>query len=201
MPRFPQAEPEIAALAALVVEGLEQAVEDFPNPPVPTTELRVKLDTYAQTRAATVVAETAFREQHAEKDEALEDLVDSTKANLKYAEFAVKDRPGKLSQLGWGPRRSGSPLEAPGEVRNIKLVGEGDSWVVLRWESPSEGGEPAFYKIHRESGDDRWDEVGTSTDTEKLVSNQQRGVSLNFRVTAVNKAGEGPPSATVTVVL
>ena len=78
MPRFPQAEPEIAALAALVVEGLEQAVEDFPNPPVPTTELRVKLDTYAQTRAATVVAETAFREQHAEKDEALEDLVDST---------------------------------------------------------------------------------------------------------------------------
>jgi len=100
MPRFPQAEPEIAALAALVAEGLEQAAEDFPTPPVPATELRAKLDTYAQTRAATVVAETAFREQHAEKDEALEDLVDSTKANLKYAEFAVKDRPGKLSPAG-----------------------------------------------------------------------------------------------------
>ncbi len=28
MPRFPEAEAEIAALAALVVEGLEQAVED-----------------------------------------------------------------------------------------------------------------------------------------------------------------------------
>jgi len=201
MPRFPETEPEIAALAALVVEGLEQAVEDFPNPPVPATELRSKLDTYAQTRAATVVAETDFREQHAEKDEALEDLVDSTKADLKYAEFAAKDRPGKLSQLGWAPRRSGTPLESPGEVRNIKLVGEGDSWVVLRWESPSDGGKPAFYKIHRESGDDQWDEVGTSTDTEKLVSNQPRGVNLNFRVTAANKAGEGPPSATVTVVL
>jgi hypothetical protein len=103
-----------------------------------------------------VVAETAFREQHAIKDEALEDLVDSTKADLKYAEFAVKDRPEKLNQLGWAPRRSGTPLEAPGEIRNIKLVGEGDSWVVLRWESPAEGGKPAFYKIHRLAGD-QWD--------------------------------------------
>ncbi len=201
MARFPQTEPEVAVLAALVAEGLEKATEDFPTPPVPATELRTKLDTYEQTRAATVVAETAFREQHATKDDALEDLVDSTKADLKYAEFAVKDRPGKLSQLGWAPRRSSTPLEAPGEVRNIKLVGEGDTWLVLRWESPSEGGKPAFYKIHRLSDEDRWDEVGTSTNTEQLMSNQPRGVSLNFRVTAVNNAGEGPPSATVTVVL
>ncbi len=45
MARFPDTEPEIAALAALVVEGLEQAVEDFPTPPVPATELRAQLDT------------------------------------------------------------------------------------------------------------------------------------------------------------
>ena len=113
----------------------------------------------------------------------------------------MKHRPGKLSQLGWAPRRSGTPLEAPGEVRNIKLVGEGDSWVVLRWEAPSDGGKPAFYKIHRRSDEDQWDEVGTSTTTEQLMRKQPRGVDLNFRVTAVNKAGEGPPSATITAVL
>ena len=200
MPRFPQTEPDITALAELLAEGLGRAPEDFPTPPVPATQLRAKLDAYAQARAATVVAETAFREQHAIKDEALEDLV-STKADLKYAEFAVKDRPEKLSQLGWAQRRGATPLKAPGEVRNIKLAGEGDSWVVLRWESPSDGGKPAFYKIHRQSDEGRWDEVGTSTNTEQLMSNQPRGVSLNFRVVAVNKAGEGPPSATVTVVL
>ena len=43
MARFPIAEPEIAALAALVAEGLEQAAEDFPTPPVPATELREQL--------------------------------------------------------------------------------------------------------------------------------------------------------------
>jgi len=199
--QFPRTEAEIAALAEIVVQGLEQATDDFPAPPVPPADLRIKLDAAHAATAAAVVAESGFREHHATKDEVLEDLADSLKANLKYAEFAVKDRPEKLSQLGWGQRRSGSPLEAPGEVRNIKLVGEGDSWVVLRWESPSDGGKPAFYKIHRESGEDQWDEVGTSTDTEKLMSNQPRGVNLNFRVTAANKAGEGPPSATVTVEL
>ena len=57
MPRFPETEPEIAALAALAVEGLEQAVEDFPNPPVPTTELRAKMDE----RGVTLEAGRAFR--------------------------------------------------------------------------------------------------------------------------------------------
>lgn len=52
MARFPVAEPEIAALAALVAEGLEKAVEDSPTPPVPANELRAKLDSYEQTRAA-----------------------------------------------------------------------------------------------------------------------------------------------------
>jgi hypothetical protein len=60
-----------ASLFAKYAEGLVKAAEDFPTPPVPATDLRAKLDTYEQTRAATVVAETAFREQHAIKDEAV----------------------------------------------------------------------------------------------------------------------------------
>ncbi len=38
-------------------------------------------------------------------------------------------------------------------------------------------------------------------DTEDLVSNQPRGVGFDYRVIAVNKAGAGQPSATVTVAL
>lgn len=62
MAQFPETESEIAALAALVADGLEHAAADFPTPPVPPAELQAKLDRYAQARAATVVAETAFRE-------------------------------------------------------------------------------------------------------------------------------------------
>lgn len=199
--RFPDAEPEIAALAQLLVQGLAQATEDFPAPPVPVEELRARLDTFHATAAATVVAETAVREQHAAKDGALEDLVDDMKADLKYAEVAVRDQPEKLSQLGWGPRRSPVSLKEPGEVRDIRIVSEGDSWVILSWNPPVDGGQVGAYKIQRKRQGDAWEDIGTSVDITTLLTNQPRGVEFEYRVLAVNKKGTGQPSATVTVVL
>jgi hypothetical protein len=96
--QFPRTEAEIAALAVLVVQGLEQAAEDFPAPPVPAAYLKVKLDAVNVASAAAVAAESAFREQHAAKDEALEDLSDSLKADLKYAEFAVREQAEKFNR-------------------------------------------------------------------------------------------------------
>jgi hypothetical protein len=90
-----------AALAVVVAQGLEQAAEDFPAPPLPAADLRAKLEAVNAATGAAVAAETAFREQHAAKDDAVEDLADSLKADLKYAEFAVRDLPEKLSRLGW----------------------------------------------------------------------------------------------------
>jgi hypothetical protein len=198
---FPRTEARIAALAELVVQGLEQAPEDFPAPPVPPDELRIRMAAVQTARAAAVNAESAFKEQHAIKDEAIEELADSLKANLKYAEFAVRDQPEKLSKLGWSLRRDGTPLQPPGEVRNIAIGAEGDTWVILRWEKPVDGGPPGVYTIQRRQDGSRWEDIGISTDTEELVSNQERGVELYFRVFAVNKAGTGQPSATVAVVL
>ena len=39
MPRFPRAEPEIAALTLVVTQGLGQAAEDFPTPPTHPGEM------------------------------------------------------------------------------------------------------------------------------------------------------------------
>ena len=199
--RFPRTEAEIAALALLVAQGLEEAVDDFPSPPVPADELRAKLDAVNAVSTATVAAETTFREQHAAKDEATEDLADCLKADLKYAEFAVREQPEKLSRLGWGTRRDATPLQPPGEVRDISIVAEGDTWVILRWKLPVDGGAPGVYKIQRRREGAPWRDSGIATDTEQLVSNQPRGEELNFRVIAVNKAGAGQPSATATLVL
>ncbi len=202
MARFPRSEPEIAALAMRVVQGLRQATEAFPAPPVAPDELEARLERFNTADAATVVTETSFREQHAVKDDALEDLVDGVKASLRYAEVAVRDRPEKLSQLGWGPRRGGSSLEAPGEVRDIGIKVEGDTWVVFDWKPPVDGGAVAAYKIQRRKrAGGSWKDVGTSVDTAQLLSDQPRGVEFEYRVIAVNKAGTGQPSATVTVVL
>ena len=54
MARFPIAEPEVAALAALLADGLANAPDDFPAPPIPATELQAKLDAYTAVRTATV---------------------------------------------------------------------------------------------------------------------------------------------------
>ena len=199
--RYPRSEPEIAALALRVAEGLASAAEDFPNPPIAPSDLQAKLEAFKAADTATVAAETAFREQHAVKDDALEDLEDALKANLRYAEIAVRDAPEKLSALGWRPRREGSPVGPPGETRDINIVSEGDTWVVLRWKPPVDGGAPTFYRIQRQMEGAQWEEAGTATNTQQLVSNQPRGVELNYRVLAVNKAGVGQPSATVTAVL
>jgi hypothetical protein len=80
-------------------------------------------------------------------------------------------------------------------------VSEGDTWAILRWKSPGNGGAPAFYRIQRRQEGAPWEDAGTTTNTEQLMSNQPRGAQLHYRVIAVNRAGDGPPSATVTLVL
>jgi hypothetical protein len=199
--RFPRTESDIATLAARVVEGLAQSAEDFPAPPVPAEELRGKLDAFTAADTATVAAETAFRDRHAAKDGALAELVDALKADLRYAEIAVRDAPQKLTALGWRPPRDGTPLQPPGETRDITIVSEGDTWAIVRWNAPTNGGAPAFYRIQRRQEGAPWQDAGTTTGTEQLMSDQPRGVELHYRVIAVNKAGDGPPSATVTLVL
>ncbi|MBI2403731.1 MAG: fibronectin type III domain-containing protein [Gemmatimonadetes bacterium] len=199
--KFPEAEPEIAALALRVIEGLRQLGAELPAPPVPADELQARLDRFNGSKARVVVATTTLRDEHAVNDQDLEDLVDGTKANLKYAEVVFRDQPERLNGLGWGPRRDGSTLEAPGEVRDIRILGEGDTWVTLRWNPPVDGGAVASYKIQRKKDGGGWEDVGSSVDTEQMLSHQPRGIEMEYRVLAANKAGVGQPSATVTVVL
>jgi hypothetical protein len=199
--RFPRTEADITTLAGRVIDGLSKAAEDYPSPPVSPEELQGKLEAFHAADTATVAAETALRNRHTEKDEALDQLVGALKVDLGYAELAVRDAPQKLNALGWRPPREGTPLQPPGETRDITIVSEGENWTILRWKSPADGGAPAFYRIQRRQEGQPWEDAGTSTETEQLMSRQPRGVELYYRVIAVNKAGDGQPSATVTLVL
>ena len=109
--RFPRAESEIATLAERVAEGLVKAAEDFPNPPVSAVDLKAMLDAFRVADTTMVAGRDAYLQQHAAKDAALATLTDALKADLRYAEVAVRNEPEKLNALGWRVARNGSRLE------------------------------------------------------------------------------------------
>ena len=201
MSRFPKTEAEIAALAPLVVEGFTKAPEYFPTPPVPTADLKAKLEAFQASAAAAAEAERIAMERHDDKDDKLEDLAESLRVDLKYAEYAAGKDTEKLTGLGWSPRREATPLQPPGEVREIELADEGSTWVVIRWKAPATGGAVAAYRVERKQDAGEWQDAAISMNTEARFNDLPPGVELNFRVLAMNRAGMGQPSATITVVL
>ena len=77
---------------------------------------------------------------------------------------------------------------------------QGKGWVFLGWKAPVEGGKPKAYKVQRRSGDN-WQDIATAILTEATLVDQLEKTELEYRVIAVNKAGDGQPSNTVMAVL
>ena len=201
MARFPETEPQIAALAMRIAQGLSAAREDFPSPPVSGQELQAQLDAFHADQAAVVAAKARTRELTATKKKSLKSLTASMKAILRYSEIMARKDPKRLTMLGWGPPKAPTALTAPGEVRDIAIRKEGDTWLLLAWKAPRKGGEVAAYQVQRRTGGKPWEDVATSTETQQLLNHQPRGAELEFRVMALNRVGSSPPSATVTAVL
>jgi hypothetical protein len=65
----------------------------------------------------------------------------------------------------------------------------------LNWKKPVDGGAVAAYKIQRRlRPDGPWLDIGMAIESEITLTNQERGKEWEYRVLAVNKAGEGEPS-------
>ena len=202
MARFPLAEPEIAALAVVLIQGLRDSPERFPTPPVPPDTLEANLDEYNSAKTAAVAAESAARDRVAAKNHMLDQLADNMRINLTYAEVAAKDAPEQLAKLGWGPRRDPRKPDLPGVVRDLGVKSRGEDWFVLDWKPPNNGGTPAAYHIERRRRDGgEWEEVAHAIASEELLTGQEAGIEWEFRVYAENRAGEGERSTVLTVEL
>ncbi len=129
MARFPKTEPKIAHLARQIVDGLAHAAEQFPKPPVPATALQAQLDDYKEKSAALARSRAEAKIRRVDKNNALKTLKDSMRADLRYAEVTARRNPEQLTRLGWAARRPRTQLKPPGEVRNIRIRDEGDTWV------------------------------------------------------------------------
>jgi hypothetical protein len=201
MAQFPKSEAEIMALAQDLSGGLTTHADLFPAPPVSADALREKIAAYGNARDAATAAQARASETTTAKKAALSDLTDAMKVVLRYAEIMVQDDT-QLARIGWSGRRARSALERPGQCGSLAVVQQNKGSVTLAWKEPADGGKPAAYIIQRrELPDGAWTNAGTAVDTEATLTDQPRGKTLEFRVLAVNKAGNGEASNVVAVVL
>ncbi len=202
MAQFPRTEPQVIVLAQDMSAGLAANAAVYPAPPVAPADLQTAMAAYITARDAAVAAAAAAEQATAAKNEALQALTDDMKADLRYAETTVNYDDDQLKLIGWGGRKSKTSLEAPGQTRSLEAPREGEGWVFLDWKEPVDGGAVAAYKIQRRlRPDGPWSDAGMAIESEITLTNQERGKEWEYRVLAVNKAGEGEPSNTVMAVL
>jgi len=202
MARFPRTEPEIVALAEAMITGLTANAVLYPAPPVAVLDLTAAKTAYITALNIAIAAQAAAEAATTAKDEALEDLVDAMKTDIRYAENTANFDDDKLKLIGWAGKAAATPLAIPGQVRSLEVPRQGDGWVFLDWKAPADGGAPSAYKVmRRERPAGAWEDVATAVITEATLVEQPKGKELEYRIIAINKAGDGEPSDTEMVVL
>ncbi len=201
MATFPTREPDIVALAQSIIQGLADHADQFPKSPYGNQELQGSLEAFFGLRDALTRSQAKVTENLTAKNAGLEELTDRMKAVLRYIEHAAENEE-QLAYFGWSGRRAPTPLQPPGQCRALEAPRKGPSWVFLDWKEPTEGGKPSYYSIEvSELPDGDWKPAGTSVESEITLANQPAGKSLEYRVFAVNKAGNGVISNVVDVVV
>lgn len=189
-------------MAQNIITGLTANPGVYPAPPVTPAALQAKLDSAITLSDEAVAARAAAEQATVTKDAGMEELTEAMKAEISYAETTVGDDNAKLALIGWGGKAAPVALQPPGQARALEAPREGEGWLFLDWKEPAEGGAVASYKIERrERPAGPWTLIQIAFETEATLNNQERGKDWEYRVIAVNKAGEGVPSNTVAAVL
>jgi hypothetical protein len=185
-----------------MISGMREHAEDFPAPPFGADEIEAYIDAFQQKSDAAALAQGAAAEAVDEKGEAFQTLIDSLRAVLRYAEDAVKYDSAKLKNIGWNGRKRRSELQAPGQAGILETKREGPGWIYLEWKRPTEGGRVAAYHIQiLKDGEKEWQDLTTCFERMTVLTDQERGVELKYRVLTGNRTGRGVPSNVVTAVL
>jgi hypothetical protein len=202
MARFPTKEAEVVAMAQEMLSGLAANAATYPAPPVAIADLGTLRNAYITAQNAAIAAQAAADQAYTDKADALEALADGMKTDLRYAENTVDFDDDKLKLIGWAGRAAPTHLAIPGQCRLLEAVKQGEGWIQLDWKAPADGGKPAAYKVmRRERPAGAWAEAATAVIAEATLVEQPRGPELEYRIVAVNRAGDGEPSNTVMAVL
>lgn len=198
MASFPRTESEVIALAQTIIAGLEANPTVFPTPPFDSTTLTSRVNMYNSAQTSVVAAQAQAAQAVATKTSAYDDLSNVMKAVLRYAETATDYDDAKLKLLGWGGRAPRTALTAPGQPRTLSAPDRGETSIMLQWGEPLNGGKVQAYCVQRrERPEGAWQNVATALDTAVMLMDQPRGKAWEYRVTAINKAGESMASNSV----
>lgn len=207
MAKFPKREADITPLAIAMCIGYETSPEDFPR--TDPVELRDARKDYRSARNAQMQAQAKLQMVTAAKNKTFKALKEIMKNYLKKSQVDVTNDPQKLALIGWGPKALLQSVAAPGQPGNLQSVATGCAAVSLKWERPPEpeGGPVRTYIIQRRQKsktDGRfgpWELIAASYKTEIRLKDQPRRIQLEYRIKAINKAGESIPSNVIAVVL
>ena len=103
---------------------------------------------------------------------------------------------------GPSPQESAVPFERPGAPQALAATA-GDGDVELSWAAPASNGGSALsgYNVYESTiAGAQGTKIATTPATAYTVGDLSNGASYYFEVTAVNAAGEGPPSQQVTAL-
>ncbi len=209
MPVFPKKETDVAVLADLMVAGFTAYPADFPSidPLVELPALQAALAAYKADKQTQEDAKGQAQIATTTKETKLEELVEVMKNDLKLSEVDTTANPGRLVEIGWGPRVDPQPLVAPGQPNNLRSIAEGQGILWLEWDKPLVGGPVRNYILQRrqqpEGGGEfsEWALVTTTYNADAHLIDQPRVVQMEYRVKASNAAGESAPSNIASVVL
>nr|VFJ86392.1 MAG: Fibronectin type III domain-containing protein [Candidatus Kentron sp. H]VFJ88265.1 MAG: Fibronectin type III domain-containing protein [Candidatus Kentron sp. H]VFJ95487.1 MAG: Fibronectin type III domain-containing protein [Candidatus Kentron sp. H] len=200
--KFPETEARILSLGREMSVGLAAHAALYPAPPMGVADLEAALADYEAAREAVIAARAAVKQALKTKNEALDVLVGGMKSNLRYAENTVDYNDASLGLIGWRGRRPPVRLTPPGQVLDLTSPDRGEGRIALDWKAPEKGGKVAAYKVQRRAdGSEDWLDVGVSMETRITLSGQPHDTRFEFRVAALNKAGEGAASNGVLAVL
>lgn len=201
MRKFPIKESEIIALAQTISAGLAANATTFPAPPVTVTDLNAHITDYITSRDAVTAAEANLKTMHSDKDSHLSELVQRMKDEISYAEMLAHNDDAILNLIGWSNRAQPTALQPPGQCRALEIIDQGAGWVRIDWKEPVDGGKPAAYKVQRSEDAGNFTDVATAVESEAILLNQPTMKTLSYKVRAVNKAGEGMESNTISIIL
>ena len=204
---FPTRQTDVSVLATRMKVGYESNPTVFPNADVPT--LVAAISVYSYGYQASILYDGLARLKTEEKDVALAALIEKMQLELKQSEVDTASNPVQLDLIGWGEKAAASPTVVPGQARSLDAANQGDlGALTLDWKAPApgEGGSVKLYVIERREGDPvkgptTWHQCGASFYTKTELLDQPQRQELEYRVKAMNNAGEGLPTNTVAVVL